>query len=1051
MRRFLLALAVSAACAAGARAADTRHFDDAALHAVQFVDAKEGWAVGDEGVVWHTIDGGETWERQPTGVRVSLRSLHFFDPYHGWVAGREELPHGAGSVGVLLYTDDGGLKWRRVLTNAVPGLNQIRFGDPRTGYAVGDGSGQYPTGVFKTADGGRRWEPVKGARSPGWLFGDFKDGKSGALAGAWGRLATLNGDAFATAKVDNLGVRNLRGLQLRDGRGLAVGQGGLILTSTSGGTRWGFADLKLPPEALADWDFHAVHCVGAHAWVVGRPGSVMLHSANRGATWQVVKTGQPVPLNGVFFFDEQRGWAVGELGTVLGTSDGGKTWAVQRRGGQRAGVLFVHAGAAALPVDTLARLGLEEGHLAACVRVTAPDPRSAAPERASDPQRFAAAARLAGGAAGEVLWQFPVPRHLDANDKTGLLKFWGALHGGAAERQLLRQLVLALRTWRPDVIVTDHPDAKASGSAAALVAEALHEAIKQAADPKAFPEQIGLLGLQPWRAAKLYAVWDRAETAHVSIDGTADLDRLEMCPREFAEPAFDLLTEAAALLPAQRCYRLLDSNIDGAAGLRHLMDGVPPAAPGVARRALPPLAEPNPEVVKANRTRRSLRALAEQPAGKLTGADRVLPQVATMLKGMADDHAVATLLAVAGGYARQGRWKLAREAYALLVERYQAHPRAVEAYRWLIRFGTSGEARRRRELEHLAAQAYTAGERGKGPPRQEVQAGGFRAGPSGAYDTTAADGKPRPLVEFAGGVRQRVLTQQDIEGARQSCRDCLELGKRLAAFGPLFANDPATQFALQAARRQLGQFKEAQEYYAWLKTEQADGPWREAATAEVWVSNRTGQPPRPAGVCRQTSRRPVLDGDLDDDCWKDLQPLTLRDAAEETAKEYPTQAWFAYDKEYLYIALRCKHPSGQRVEPVSVRPRDADLRPYDRVSIMIDLDRDYSTYYRLEVDQRGCVREDCCGDKSWDPRWFVAVRSTEDCWQIEAAIPLHELTGDAVTHGTCWACNVARILPGRGVQGWSLPAGAEPRPEGMGLLFFLPERPAERKTPTEKR
>src|SRR5439155_12293668 len=224
MRPFLLALVAGAACAAPARAADTRYFDDAALHAVQFVDAKEGWAVGDEGVIWHTIDGGDTWERQPTGVRASLRSLHFLDAFHGWVAGREELPHRGGSVGVLLYTADGGCTWNRLLSNAVPGLNHVRFGDPRTGYALGDGSGQYPTGAFRTRDSGRTWEPVKGARSPGWLFGDFKDGNSGALAGAWGRLATVNKDDFATAKVDDHGLRTLCALQLRDGRGLAVGQ-----------------------------------------------------------------------------------------------------------------------------------------------------------------------------------------------------------------------------------------------------------------------------------------------------------------------------------------------------------------------------------------------------------------------------------------------------------------------------------------------------------------------------------------------------------------------------------------------------------------------------------------------------------------------------------------------------------------------------------------------------------------------------------------------------------------------------------------------------------
>src|SRR5216110_31835 len=122
MRPIFVALLAAAALAPAARAGDLRNFDDAALHAIQFVDRDEGWAAGDEGAVWHTIDGGATWERQPTGVRASLRSLHFLNPYTGWAAGREDLPGGA-SAGVLLFTRDGGLKWQRVTLNALPGLH----------------------------------------------------------------------------------------------------------------------------------------------------------------------------------------------------------------------------------------------------------------------------------------------------------------------------------------------------------------------------------------------------------------------------------------------------------------------------------------------------------------------------------------------------------------------------------------------------------------------------------------------------------------------------------------------------------------------------------------------------------------------------------------------------------------------------------------------------------------------------------------------------------------------------------------------------------------
>src|SRR5207253_10791277 len=126
MRPIFVALLAAAALAPAARAGDLRNFDGAALHPIQFVDPAEGFAVGDEGVVWHTIDGGKTWERQPTGVRASLRSLFFLNPYVGWVVGREELPDGS-STGVVLYTKDGGLNFKRLLPNSVPGLSGVRF------------------------------------------------------------------------------------------------------------------------------------------------------------------------------------------------------------------------------------------------------------------------------------------------------------------------------------------------------------------------------------------------------------------------------------------------------------------------------------------------------------------------------------------------------------------------------------------------------------------------------------------------------------------------------------------------------------------------------------------------------------------------------------------------------------------------------------------------------------------------------------------------------------------------------------------------------------
>src|SRR5262249_6237025 len=137
------------------------------------------------------------------------------------------------------------------------------------------------------------------------------------LAGAWGRLASLRDGSLVAADLDPLGGRSIQAVELGSRHAIAAGQGGLVLVSAdAGGTRWGYAKLPLPAEVLANVEFHALARKGDHVWVAGRPGSVLLHSPDQGQTWQSHATGQPLPLHGLFFVDERRGWAVGDLGCI---------------------------------------------------------------------------------------------------------------------------------------------------------------------------------------------------------------------------------------------------------------------------------------------------------------------------------------------------------------------------------------------------------------------------------------------------------------------------------------------------------------------------------------------------------------------------------------------------------------------------------------------------------------------------------------------------------------------------------------------------------------
>ncbi len=1004
MRPAFLLLAL---LAGAAHAAEPRHFEDATLRAVRFVDAREGWAAGDEGVLWHTIDAGKNWERVSTGTRASLRAVHFLDAYVGWVVGREELPSG-GAAGVVLYTNDGGVKWRRLLAGSLPALHAVHFTDPKNGMLAGDGTEQFPSGVFLTRDAGRTWDPAPGPRASSW-----RAASGTALAGAWNRIAKLRDGRLSALDMDTLGGRTLTGLAMQGDDGVTVGQGGLVLLSKgSAGASWHFAETGLPRAVTAAWDLHAVSFKGRTIRAVGRPGSAVLASDDAGRTWRVQQTGQAMPLHGVHFHDAGLGWAVGELGTILHTNDGGKTWSAQQRGGQRMAALCVHGRPGRALPDVAAALGLHDGYLMAGVCVGGPEPATASLARTGEGCRFEEAFRQAGGAAAFQMWQFPVGSHLGRAGRDGLLAAWDKLHEDNAARHLLGQMVLALRTYQPEVILTGSGDDGLEG----LIGEALREAFKQAGDEKAYPEHLSALGLKPWKAKKLYAL--TAKGGPVMLDQNAASARLGTTPVEFATPAAQLLGTSAE---AVRTFKLAASALAGADTHVALMQGVILAEGGLARRALPPFEELSADEVKAVRERARLWAMASSRGLPLIKPEQIVSHLSETLRGMPDDAGARVAHGLGRLYAGRGQWALAREAFVLLGERYPTHPLTADALRWLVLHQSSGEARRRYQLN----QFIVAGDEGfteAGKERPQVKGMKLPEVPRFEKESFRA-------VAHLGGR----------DDAKRWLQTAIDLEGKLAAFGPLHLADPSLGFATASARRQLGQLEPSRKWLRQFAARQPDGPWRGVAAGELWLAERAGVCPRPLVVAVQTEKRPFLDGKLDDACWSASTPVVMKDASGKTAESHRTEVRMAYDRDYVYLAVTCRHPEGLGVPAAEKRTRDEDLRGSDRVSLLLDVDRDYATCFHLQADARGCIRDECWGDAAWDPRWFAAVHRTAQGWTLEAAVPRAALCDETITPGQAWAMNVVRVLPGQGVQAVSLPAEAPEaamRPEGMGLLMF---------------
>ena len=107
------------------------------------ISATEGWLVDVFGIIYHTTDGGATWEPQNGGQRSCVQLVHFKDALHGWAMGD-----------AVWFTSDGGRTWTRGNGSFIS-IGSLACADLNVCVAARN---QYS--VFRTTDGGRNWAEV---------------------------------------------------------------------------------------------------------------------------------------------------------------------------------------------------------------------------------------------------------------------------------------------------------------------------------------------------------------------------------------------------------------------------------------------------------------------------------------------------------------------------------------------------------------------------------------------------------------------------------------------------------------------------------------------------------------------------------------------------------------------------------------------------------------------------------------------------------------------------------------------------------------------------
>ncbi|HEY5753141.1 MAG TPA: P-loop NTPase fold protein, partial [Chthoniobacterales bacterium] len=218
------------------------------------------------------------------------------------------------AAGEIIGTRDGAKTWRLLRP---PRAQRVRFSDEKYGIAITE------SGLSSTSDGGRTWQPTS---EPGQRLSNI------ILAGGFSGIAVGSGIfEIGEGKTGPILSRPLEiaalkrpdavflGITKAGENFVACGEDGTIARSV--GTRSWQALPSGVDVVLNDILFTS----DAAGWAVG-DGGIVLVTTDGGNTWQKQTSGTGATLNAVFFPTPERGFGAGAGGTLIGTEDGGRRW-----------------------------------------------------------------------------------------------------------------------------------------------------------------------------------------------------------------------------------------------------------------------------------------------------------------------------------------------------------------------------------------------------------------------------------------------------------------------------------------------------------------------------------------------------------------------------------------------------------------------------------------------------------------------------------------------------------------------------------------------------
>jgi hypothetical protein len=272
------------------------------LRGVAFANSVTGVAVGDDGTIIRTTDGGICWSVVNSNVNYHLYGIHFINESTAVIVGR---------FGTILRSTDAGLTWQRGDSLTDRRLKDVHFPGEQNGIIAGWDV------LLRSNDGGLNWSDASDG-----LYANLEDvdgdAYGGFIAGSSGTIISYTNSDWE--ELPNIGDFSLYGISLSNSNAVvAVGYsysgGGAILSSDNYGSSWTTITNPNISFLNAVAEHYNSTTTATQKIIVGEYGTIL---AMAGDDYWIFQDSESLEiLNDLAFAGDQAVIAVGYNGTIL--------------------------------------------------------------------------------------------------------------------------------------------------------------------------------------------------------------------------------------------------------------------------------------------------------------------------------------------------------------------------------------------------------------------------------------------------------------------------------------------------------------------------------------------------------------------------------------------------------------------------------------------------------------------------------------------------------------------------------------------------------------